>query len=190
VPIPSRIKAASANWRGTSVSLFPAGTTRLVEPFAGSAAVSLAAGHMKRIKRWAINDLHRPLIELWTEIVRNPDEISTGTRRSGKRQLGDERAHYDRVRERFNAHHRPEDFLYLLAPLREGRDPLPTPAASSITAPTTGGSVQTPQQCDGTSPAHQRCSRASALFQPWTTARYWLRRRRATLSTWTRRTKA
>jgi DNA adenine methylase len=97
------------------VSLFPAGTVRLVEPFAGSAAVSLAAGHMKRVKRWTINDLHRPLIDLWTEIVREPDQISDNYEKVWTAQIGDERAHYDRVRNRFNAHHQPADFLYLLA---------------------------------------------------------------------------
>ncbi|MBS1768012.1 MAG: DNA adenine methylase [Acidobacteria bacterium] len=97
------------------MSLFPVGTNRLVEPFAGSAAISLAAGHTKRVKRWTINDLHRPLVDLWTEIVHNPDAISDKYESIWKAQLGDERAHYDRVRDRFNAHHRPEDFLYLLA---------------------------------------------------------------------------
>jgi DNA adenine methylase len=97
------------------VSLFPADAKRLVEPFAGSAAVSLAAGHMRRVRCWTINDLHKPLMDLWTEIVECPDEISDGYEKIWKAQIGDERAHYDRVRDRFNKEHRPEDFLYLLA---------------------------------------------------------------------------
>ena len=97
------------------VSLFPRETKRLVEPFAGSAAVSLAAGYTKRVQRWTINDLHRPLVDLWSQIIQNPDDISDKYQKIWKAQLGDERAHYDRVRDRFNAHHRPEDFLYLLA---------------------------------------------------------------------------
>jgi hypothetical protein len=76
VPHPIPYQGSKRQLAHYIVSLFPAGTNRLVEPFAGSAAVSLAAGHMKRVKRWAINDLHRPLIDLWTEIVRNPDDIS------------------------------------------------------------------------------------------------------------------
>lgn len=97
------------------VNLFPRETHRLIEPFAGSAAVSLAAGHMKRVGHWIINDLHRPLIGLWTEIVNHPEQLSRKYESIWRAQLGDERAHYDRVRDRFNAEHRPEDFLYLLA---------------------------------------------------------------------------
>jgi len=115
VPHPIPYQGSKRQLAHYIVSLFPAGTHRLVEPFAGSAAVSLAAGHMKRVKRWTINDLHRPLIDLWTQIVRSPDEISDKYKKIWKAQLGDERAHYDRVRDRFNKHHRPEDFLYLLA---------------------------------------------------------------------------
>lgn len=115
VPHPIPYQGSKRQLAHYIVSLFPPGITRLVEPFAGSAAVSLAAGHMRRVKRWRINDLHRPLIDLWTEIVRNPDQISDKYERIWKAQIGDERAHYDRVRDRFNKSHRPEDFLYLLA---------------------------------------------------------------------------
>ncbi|MDP1831107.1 MAG: DNA adenine methylase [Geothrix sp.] len=115
VPHPIPYQGSKRQLAHYIVSLFPVGTKRLVEPFAGSAAVSLAAGHMKRVGHWTINDLHRPLMDLWTEIVRNPDEISDKYESLWKAQLGDERAYYDRVRDRFNAHHHPEDFLYLLA---------------------------------------------------------------------------
>ena len=115
VPHPIPYQGSKRQLAHYIVSLFPVGTDRLVEPFAGSAAVSLAAGQMKRVKRWTINDLHRPLIDLWTEIVRNPDEISDKYEKIWKAQLGDQREHYDRVRDRFNKSHRPEDFLYLLA---------------------------------------------------------------------------
>lgn len=115
VPHPIPYQGSKRQLARFIVSLFPAETTRLVEPFAGSAAVSLAAGHLRRVSRWTINDLHQPLIDLWAEIIRNPEEISDKYEAIWKSQLGDERAHYDRVRDRFNTRHRPEDFLYLLA---------------------------------------------------------------------------
>ncbi len=115
VPHPIPYQGSKRQLAPYIVSLFPAETHRLIEPFAGSAAVSLATGFTKRVKRWTINDLHRPLIDLWTEIVRHPDEISDKYESIWNAQIGDERAHYDRVRVRFNAEHRPEDFLYLLA---------------------------------------------------------------------------
>jgi DNA adenine methylase len=115
VPHPIPYQGSKRQLAQYIVSLFPAQTTRLVEPFAGSAAVSLAAGHMRRVNRWTINDLHKPLVDLWTEIIERPDEICDGYEKIWKAQIGDERAHYDRVRNRFNKQHRPEDFLYLLA---------------------------------------------------------------------------
>jgi DNA adenine methylase len=115
VPHPIPYQGSKRQLAQYIVSLFPADTKRLVEPFAGSAAVSLAAGHMKRVKRWRINDLHKPLIDLWAEIIERPEEISASYEKIWKAQIGDERAHYDRVRDRFNKHQRPEDFLYLLA---------------------------------------------------------------------------
>lgn len=115
VPHPIPYQGSKRQLAQYIVSLFPVETKRLVEPFAGSAAVSLAAGRMKRIKQWAINDLHQPLIDLWTEIIRKPDDISDKYEEIWQSQLGDERAYYDQVRDRFNKHHRPADFLYLLA---------------------------------------------------------------------------
>jgi DNA adenine methylase len=115
VPHPIPYQGSKRQLAQYIVNLFPAETKHLVEPFAGSAAVSLAAGHMKRVKRWRINDLHKPLMDLWTEIVERPEKISAGYAKIWKAQIGDERAHYDRVRDHFNKHQLPEDFLYLLA---------------------------------------------------------------------------
>jgi DNA adenine methylase len=115
VPHPIPYQGSKRQLAQYIVSLFPAETKQLVEPFAGSAAVSLAAGHMKKVNRWVINDLHQPLIDLWAEIVHNPEDISGKYEKIWRAQLGDERSYYDRVRERFNKYHRPDDFLYLLA---------------------------------------------------------------------------
>lgn len=115
VPHPIPYQGSKRQLAQYIVSLFPGDTKRLVEPFAGSAAVSLAAGHLKRVKKWRINDLHEPLVNLWKEIIERPDDICAKYEGIWKAQIGDERAHYDRVRDRFNKQQRPEDFLYLLA---------------------------------------------------------------------------
>ena len=70
---------------------------------------------MRRVRRWAINDRHGALMGLWAQIIRDPTGISEAYQKNWLAQIGDERSHYDRVRARFNAHHRPEDLLYLLA---------------------------------------------------------------------------
>jgi DNA adenine methylase len=89
--------------------------SRLVEPFAGSAAISLAAAHGHRADRFLINDAHKPVIDLWRQIINHPERLATRYRRLWLAQAGREREYYDWVRKRFNETHRPEYFLYLLA---------------------------------------------------------------------------
>jgi len=94
---------------------FPATVSRLVEPFAGSAALSIAVAARRRADRFWINDAHSPLIELWHEIIHRPDELAEKYALLWNDQLGRERAYFDQVRDRFNSDHDPADFLYLLA---------------------------------------------------------------------------
>jgi len=94
---------------------FPAHVSRLVEPFAGSAAFSIAVAARQRADRFWINDAHAPLIGLWREIVYRPDSLADKYSFLWNDQLGRERAYFDRVRKRFNETHDPADFIYLLA---------------------------------------------------------------------------
>ncbi len=94
---------------------FPVTVSRLVEPFAGSAALSIAVAARRRADRFWINDAHAPLIKLWGEIVRRPDALADNYAALWNDQLGREREYYDMVRDRFNKDHVPADFLYLLA---------------------------------------------------------------------------
>lgn len=93
----------------------PSNADRLVEPFAGSAAVSLAAATSKRISRFWINDLNAPLCNLWSRIIDQPETIAQSYRDLWEEQEGQERTYYDEVRARFNQTHEPELLLYLLA---------------------------------------------------------------------------
>jgi len=97
------------------LSYFPPRFTRLIEPFAGSAAVSLAAAYCRRADHFVINDAHAPIISLWREILHDPMELAGRYRDLWRNQLGREREHYDDIRRQFNRTHRPECFLYLLA---------------------------------------------------------------------------
>jgi len=88
---------------------------RLVEPFAGSAAVSLAASSRQQAQSFWLNDAHAPLIKLWTEILERPDMLANRYARLWQCQQGCERAYFAEVRARFNRKHDSADFLYLLA---------------------------------------------------------------------------
>jgi DNA adenine methylase len=97
------------------LSYFPSHVQRLVEPFAGSAAISLAAAYCGIADSFWLNDAHVPLIDLWRKILDNPRRLSGQYRSLWQEQAGREREYYDLVRERFNQTHQPDCFLYLLA---------------------------------------------------------------------------
>ncbi|MBI3246629.1 MAG: DNA adenine methylase [Deltaproteobacteria bacterium] len=94
---------------------FPTNIARLVEPFAGSAAISIAAAACGLAECFWINDAHAPLIDLWREITSRPNELSAAYARLWKEQADHEREFFDQVRSRFNKTPSPDLFLYLLA---------------------------------------------------------------------------
>jgi DNA adenine methylase len=94
---------------------FPATVSRLVEPFAGSAAISIALAARRRADRFWINDAHAPLIALWRQIIHRPDALARKYALLWNDQLGREREYFDQIRDQFNQEHDPADFLYLLA---------------------------------------------------------------------------
>ena len=88
---------------------------RLVEPFAGSAAVTLAAARFERCERYVLGDKLPPLIALWKEIIQNPtpvaDEYQELWWRERKRPIDE----FYKIRSEFNQDERPAKLLYLLA---------------------------------------------------------------------------
>jgi len=87
----------------------------LYEPFAGSAAVSLAAAAQKKAGRFYINDLNKPLVDLWQEIVNTPERLAEKYEALWTAQLDAPKTFYNRTRDEFNATGKPDLFLYLLA---------------------------------------------------------------------------
>jgi DNA adenine methylase len=112
VPHPIPYQGSKRGLAPVVLSYFPAGIQRLVEPFAGSAAISLAAAHRRLAERFWINDAHAPLIALWREIIDRPEALAAGYARLWQAQHGREQTFYDAVRSKFNATHKPEFFLY------------------------------------------------------------------------------
>ena len=70
---------------------FPQQIDTLIEPFAGSAAVSVAAAYHGKAKRFLLNDLNEPLMELLENIINNPYETSDAYIKLWEAQLGQER---------------------------------------------------------------------------------------------------
>lgn len=100
---------------GLIVQCIPGNTELLLEPFAGSAAVSIAAAWLGRAKQFWLNDTHAALMGLWDRIIHDPEGLTADYARLWHAQHGREREYYDQIRSEFNSSHRPELLLYLLA---------------------------------------------------------------------------
>jgi DNA adenine methylase len=87
----------------------------LIEPFAGSAAITLAAAARGLAGRYLINDLNKPLMDLWRAIIEQPEELARQYAAPWRAQHPNRRQYYDRVRNTFNRTGRPACLLYLLA---------------------------------------------------------------------------
>ena len=115
VPHPIPYQGSKRNLAAAILNYFPAHSTRLIEPFAGSAALSLAAASHQRFEHFVLNDINTPLIHLWDAIIHQPDDLANQYENLWQRQIGQEREFYDQIRNLFNQTHRPDYFLYLLA---------------------------------------------------------------------------
>ena len=91
---------------------------RLIEPFAGMAAISVAVAHDKRSDNFYINDLNAPLINMLEEAVEHPQKLIDDYSSVWNEQFSydDHVQHFYTVRDRFNSgDETPANMLYLLA---------------------------------------------------------------------------
>lgn len=93
---------------------FPRDYSRLIEPFAGSAAVSVAARMNGFTGQGLLSDVNAPLMELWKGIISTPEELLETYERLWTEQLEDPGAYFNQVRTLFNQTHEPGLLLYLL----------------------------------------------------------------------------
>lgn len=115
VPHPIPYQGSKRNLAAEILGYFPSGVATLIEPFAGSAAIALAAAARGLAKRYVLNDLNKPLVDLWRAIVETPGKLARQYEELWRTQHGDRREYYDLVRQEFNRTGRPDHLLYLLA---------------------------------------------------------------------------
>jgi len=115
VPHPIPYQGSKRGLAPAIIGYIPAGAGRLIEPFAGSGAVSLAASYYRKAQTFVLNDINQPLINLWNEIIHGPGHLADAYEALWHDQQGHERQYYDLVRARFNETKRTDYFLYLLA---------------------------------------------------------------------------
>ena len=115
IPQPIPYQGSKRNIAQQIIATFPKQFGSLIEPFAGSAALSVAAAYYQKANKFYLNDLNKPLMALLQKIVNQPAQIADEYERLWNAQLGHERAFYDFIRDEFNKTHNPDYLLYLLA---------------------------------------------------------------------------
>jgi len=112
-PIPyqgSKRRLASA-----ILGFVPTRVSTLVEPFAGSAAITLAAANRSIARRYLLGEKLKALAQLWTEILRDPSSVADCYEQHWNAQIREGPANYFlQARKRFNECHDPATLLYLL----------------------------------------------------------------------------
>lgn len=92
---------------------------RLIEPFAGMAAITIAVSSQNRADRYLLNDLNKPLVNILEESITNPQRLIDNYTKVWCEQLtfeGGSVEHFYKVREDFNKGDQcAANMLYLLA---------------------------------------------------------------------------
>lgn len=89
--------------------------TRLVEPFAGSAAVTLAAASRGLFAAYVIGDALEPLARLWKMVIDDPSEVADEYEMLWNREREKPIDAFYEIRSEFNVDRSPTKLLYLLA---------------------------------------------------------------------------
>ena len=72
LPHPIPYQGSKRNLADEILRYFPNEFYRLIEPFAGSAAISVASAFYYKANKFIINDVNQPLIALCNEIINHP----------------------------------------------------------------------------------------------------------------------
>ncbi|MBH8562775.1 DNA adenine methylase [Nostoc sp. CENA67] len=115
LPHPIQYQGSKRNLAADILRFLPNNVERLVEPFSGTAAISIAASSRGIAQNFWLNDLNKPLVELLKLIVEKPDEIADAYANIWNQQHNNSVEHYFQIRDRFNKTNDPKLFLYLLA---------------------------------------------------------------------------
>lgn len=97
------------------LKFLPNSIDRLVEPFAGTAAMSIAVSSNGISSRFWLNDLNEALVQLLALTIEEPEHVADCYLATWNEQHSDSVTHYFDIREQFNNNNDPTLFLYLLA---------------------------------------------------------------------------
>jgi len=115
IPHPIPYQGSKRNLAADILRFFPQKIDRLIEPFAGSAAITIASAYYFKANKFIVNDINEPLINLWNKIVNEPETIIRDYHHIWNNQLGNEEEYYYQIRDNFNQTKEPKYLLFLLA---------------------------------------------------------------------------
>ena len=92
VPQPIPYQGSKRNLARYILGFFPDQFDTLIEPFAGSAAISVAAATTGKASKFWLNDVNRPLMRLWDTIINDPEHISRSYAKLWREQQGREKS--------------------------------------------------------------------------------------------------
>jgi len=120
IPHPFPYQGSKRNIAKYILPHFPSDVKCLVEPFCGAGAISIAASAYSLSKSILLNDINRPLMDLWAEILERPNQLVDKYEALWLEQQSDRKIYFYRIREEFNKTHQPHHLLYLLARIVKG----------------------------------------------------------------------
>ncbi len=115
IPHPIPYQGSKRNLAADILRFFPQKIDRLIEPFAGSAAITIASAYFFKADKFVVNDINEPLINLWDKIINEPQSIIRDYHHIWNGQLGNEEEYYYQIRSSFNQTKEPKYLLFLLA---------------------------------------------------------------------------
>ena len=115
LPHPIQYQGSKRSIASDILKFFPSLVERLIEPFAGTGAISIAVSARQISHNFWLNDLNKPLVELLELIIEHPVIIADAYSEIWHEQSSDSVGHYYQIREKFNQTNNPKLFLYILA---------------------------------------------------------------------------
>lgn len=115
IPQPFQYQGSKRILAPVILKFLPAKFRRLIEPFAGSAAITLACAARSRAANYWINDFNQPLAELLNLMINRPEELADNYTGLWRGEASDALEHFYTLREQFNRTQSPSLLLYLLA---------------------------------------------------------------------------
>jgi DNA adenine methylase len=116
IPHPVAYQGSKRKLAGRIMALLQGEPIRhLHEPFAGSAAFTLASARQDLARHFFINDSLEPLAALWDGIIAAPEQLARRYEALWTGHAADGPGHFYKVRAEFNQDREPAKLLYLLA---------------------------------------------------------------------------